>query len=140
MSSTVPQTEISIVSVVIIVGDANDNSPVWTSSFPAITLPEVRKTTCHILSLTNSLTTTWWEKLGLNLFAISTDTANWNRHFHSFCNGRRFWFQWKNFLLHCVSSSKKASCIFCKIKCYNFMSNHRIIFHLPLMEPLGSFS
>jgi len=42
MSSTVSQTEESVVSVVIIVGDANDHSPEWSSVFPAISLTEVK--------------------------------------------------------------------------------------------------
>ena len=37
----VPQSEVSIVSVVIIVTDVNDHSPLWTSTFSPITIPEV---------------------------------------------------------------------------------------------------
>ncbi len=39
--STVPQSEATIVSVIIVVLDVNDNSPVWTSVFNPVTLIEV---------------------------------------------------------------------------------------------------
>lgn len=38
---TVAQSEVSIVSVVIIITDLNDNDPVFTSMFSAVTLSEV---------------------------------------------------------------------------------------------------
>lgn len=40
-SDTTPQSEVNIVSVIIEISDINDNNPVWTSVFSAISIPEV---------------------------------------------------------------------------------------------------
>lgn len=45
VSSTVPLSGVSIVPVVIIVTDVNDNDPEFTSNFIPLTVPEVKSFT-----------------------------------------------------------------------------------------------
>lgn len=54
--SIVPQTEASIVSVVIIVADLNDNDPVWASIFDPVTISEVRHELLYLYSILLTLT------------------------------------------------------------------------------------
>ena len=46
--SSTPQSETSVVSVIIKISDTNDNDPVWTSIFSAITIPEV-SSNCYFI-------------------------------------------------------------------------------------------
>jgi hypothetical protein len=45
--ATARESEVGIASVVIIITDANDQSPVWTSTFSPVNIPEVSEITCR---------------------------------------------------------------------------------------------
>jgi hypothetical protein len=49
---TTPESEVSIVSVIIIITDQNDHSPVWTSTFSPLTIPESQPTGTDIFTAT----------------------------------------------------------------------------------------